>query len=179
MRIIGGTHAGLRLNPPTGLPVRPTTDMAKEALFNILNNRMAFDGIAALDLFCGTGNMAFELASRGAAPVTAVDVHAKCLQFVNMTAGKLKLDAITTVRADAMKFLAACKERFELIFADPPYDLPQLPQLPDLVFANGLLKPGGTLILEHSTNRKVNHHPNFDETRQYGYSSFSFFTADA
>lgn len=175
MRIIGGTHAGLRLNPPLNLPVRPTTDMAKEALFNILQNRVMFEGLAALDLFCGTGNVSFEFASRGVAQVTAVDVNMRCVQFVNMTAEKLKLGAVKTVRSDAIKFLGSCKDRFDLIFADPPYDLPQLPQIPDYVFDNELLKPGGVLILEHGTNRKFREHPNFGETRQYGYSSFSFY----
>ncbi|MFC3197482.1 16S rRNA (guanine(966)-N(2))-methyltransferase RsmD [Parapedobacter deserti] len=175
MRIIGGSHAGLRLHPPATLPVRPTTDMAKEALFNILQNRMDFKEIHALDLFAGTGNLAFELASRGAAEVVAVDIHFKCARFIKDTASKLNLSAIKAIKADALKFIAACAEKFDFIFADPPYDLPQLPQLPDQVLKRGMLKPGGILVLEHSSTRTVGAHANLIDTRKYGYSSFSFY----
>ncbi len=175
MRIIGGQKAGLRLYPPGTLPVRPTTDIAKEALFNVLQNRVDFEGMQVLDLFSGTGNIAFELASRGAARVVAVDIHFKCIQYVNTAAKKLQMDAIKAIRADALKFITSCKDEFDFIFADPPYELPQLPQIPDRIFASGLLKPGAWLVLEHASTRKIAEHANLMETRKYGHSSFSFY----
>ena len=175
MRIIGGTRAGLRLNPPSALPVRPTTDMAKEALFNILQNRIDFEGMDALDLFAGTGNITFELASRGVANVTAVDIHFKCVQYIHATAEKLKMNAVKTVKADVLKFISGCNRQFDFVFVDPPYDLPQLPQLPGRIIEQGMLNPGALLILEHSSSRNVGTHPNLFETRKYGYSTFSFY----
>lgn len=175
MRIIGGRNGGLRLHPPATLPVRPTTDMAKEALFNVLQNRIDFERMQVLDLFSGTGSIAFELASRGAACVTAVDIHFKCVQFVNATAKKLDMTAIKAIRADALKFITTCEDEFDFIFVDPPYELPQLPQIPDRIFDNGLLKPGAWLVLEHASTRRIPEHVNLMETRKYGYSSFSFY----
>lgn len=151
--------------------------MAKEALFNTLQNRMDLTEIHALDLFAGTGNISFELASRGAAHVLAVDAHFKCVQYINSTAGKLTMDAVKAVKADVLKFITSCRETFDFIFADPPYDLAQLPQLPQLIFHYGLLKAGALLVLEHASTRKIAAHPNWVETRKYGYSSFSFYQA--
>lgn len=175
MRIIGGSRAGLRLHPPPALPVRPTTDMAKEALFNVLQHRIDFEQTKTLDLFCGTGGIAFELASRGAASVSAVDIHFKCVQYVSTTAKKLELAAIKAIKADVLKFISACKDEFDFIFIDPPYDLPQLPQLPERVITRGMLKPGAILVLEHSSTRSIGTHSCLIETRKYGYSSFSFY----
>ncbi|WP_454880537.1 16S rRNA (guanine(966)-N(2))-methyltransferase RsmD [Sphingobacterium detergens] len=175
MRIIGGKIGGLRLNPPTNLPVRPTTDIAKEALFNILQNRLEFDGLNCLDLFAGTGNISFELASRGVEHVDSVDLHFKCVQYITDTAKKMKLEQINARKADVFKFITSCKSTYDLIFADPPYDIPKLPQLPKLVFDNNLLNNNGLLIVEHPSTRQMEEHPNFIETRKYGYSSFSFY----
>jgi len=175
MRIIGGSHAGLRLHPPAVLPVRPTTDIAKEALFNVLQHRRDFEGLYALDLFAGTGNITFELASRGAAHVVAVDMHFKCVQYIKTTAENLKMTAVKAVKANALKFIASCTDGFDFIFADPPYDLPQLPQLPERIFERGMLKPGALLVLEHASLLKLPEHPNLVERRKYGYSSFSFY----
>ncbi len=175
MRIIGGSHAGLRLHPPMNLPVRPTTDMAKEALFNILQHRIDFEGIHALDLFAGTGSITFELASRGAAGVTAVDIHFKCVQYINTVAEKLSLPSIKAIKADAMKFIPGCKSQFDLVFADPPYDLPQLRLISGKVFDSGILQTDGLLILEHPSTIKMPESPYFQETRKYGYSSFTFY----
>lgn len=175
MRIIGGSHAGLRLQPPTSLPVRPTTDMAKEALFNVLQHRIDFAGSQVLDLCAGTGNVTFEIASRGAARITAVDIHFKCIQYINATAKKLELAAVKGIRADVLKFMASCKDQFDFIFVDPPYEMPQLPDIPRRIFDSGLLKPGGWLVLEHATTRKIPLHSSLVETRKYGYSSFSFY----
>lgn len=174
MRVIGGRIGGIRLNPPANLPVRPTTDIAKEALFNILQNHMDWEGISCLDLFCGTGNIAFELASRGVMEVDAIDIHSKCLFYVKDIAKQYDLN-ISTRKADVFKFVVSCKKTYDFIFADPPYDVAQLPQLPQMILDNGLLKEGGILVVEHPSTRKLVDHPLFSETRKYGYSSFSFY----
>ncbi|MDF2478230.1 MAG: rRNA ((966)-N(2))-methyltransferase RsmD [Sphingobacterium sp.] len=176
MRIIGGRLGGLRLNPPNNLPVRPTTDIAKEALFNILQNRLEFDDLNCLDLFAGTGNISFELASREVKQVDSIDLHFKCVQYINETARKMNLEQIKAKKADVFKFINSCKNTYDLIFADPPYDIPKLPQLPKLIFENNLLTDNGLLIVEHPSSRQMEEHPNFIETRKYGYSSFSFYT---
>jgi len=176
MRIIGGRIGGLRLNPPTNLPVRPTTDIAKEALFNILQNRLEFDELNCLDLFAGTGNISFELASREVKQVDSIDLHFKCVQYITETAKKMKLEQIKAKKADVFKFIGSCKNTYDLIFADPPYDIPKLTQLPKLIFEHNLLNDNGLLIVEHPSTRQMEEHPNFIETRKYGYSSFSFYT---
>lgn len=178
MRIIGGALKGLRFTAPTNLPVRPTTDLAKEALFNILQNRMDLDSCIALDLFSGTGNIMAELASRGAKGIIAVDKSGKCIAHLKSLVGKLDLNGIQVVKDDAFKFIGKCSDQFDLIFADPPYDLPQLALLPQLVFEKGLLKPEGLFILEHPSTKSIDQHPSFIEQRKYGYSSFSFFGAN-
>jgi 16S rRNA (guanine(966)-N(2))-methyltransferase RsmD len=175
MRIIGGRLGGLRLNPPTNLPVRPTTDIAKEALFNILQNRLDFDDLKCLDLFAGTGNISFELASRDVESVDAIDLHFKCVQYINDTAEKMKLEQIKAKKSDVFKFITSCKNTYDFIFADPPYDIPKLPQLPKLIFEQELLNDQGLLVVEHPSTRQMEDHPNFIETRKYGYSSFSFY----
>ncbi|MFZ4860619.1 16S rRNA (guanine(966)-N(2))-methyltransferase RsmD [Sphingobacterium sp. Mn56C] len=175
MRIIGGRLGGIRLNPPTNLPVRPTTDLAKEALFNILQHKIDWADAQCLDLFCGTGNISFELASRGAAEVDAVDIHSKCLFYVKDMAKKYDFSAINTRKADVFKFVASCKKQYDFIFADPPYDVAQLPQLAHLVMDNNLLKEGGILVVEHPSTRKMQEHATLVETRKYGYSSFSIY----
>ncbi|MGJ1496682.1 16S rRNA (guanine(966)-N(2))-methyltransferase RsmD [Sphingobacterium spiritivorum] len=176
MRIIGGTWGGIRLNPPSNLPVRPTTDIAKEALFNILQNRLDFDEIECLDLFAGTGNISFELASRGALSVQAVDLHFKCVQYIQDTAKKMKMESVQAKRADVFKFITSCKKQFDLIFADPPYDIPQLPQLPGLIIEGNMLKDNGLLIVEFPSTRRLDDSPYLLEIRKYGYSSFGFYS---
>ncbi|MBC8984642.1 RsmD family RNA methyltransferase [Pedobacter sp. N36a] len=175
MRIIGGTLKGIRFNAPESLPVRPTTDMAKEALFNILYNTYDFDSCDVLDLFCGTGNISFEFASRGAKSVTAVDKHSGCIFWVQSVIAKHKLDVIEVQKADVFKFLDTHKKSYQIIFADPPYDLPTIPKIPELVIKNDLLTDNGLLIVEHPSLLKMNGQPGYKETRRYGNSSFSFF----
>ncbi|PWG79604.1 RsmD family RNA methyltransferase [Pararcticibacter amylolyticus] len=175
MRIISGKLRGLRLKPPANLPVRPTKDNAKEALFNILNNLVDFDQIKVLDLFSGTGSLSVEFASRGVPDITSVDKAAGCYYYLKDVAKQYELPGIHPVKADALKFLKQATDTYDLIFADPPYDLPQIPEIPQLVFERNLLKPGGMLIVEHPSMKKIDNHPNFREQRQYGYSSFSFF----
>jgi 16S rRNA (guanine(966)-N(2))-methyltransferase RsmD len=175
MRIIGGTLKGIRFHPPIGLPTRPTTDRSKEALFNILNNQIDFDGINALDLFSGTGNISIELASRGAASVLSVDTSFKCCSFIKEIAKKHQLNAITILKEDALKFIKRNRVSFDFIFADPPFDMTEIPQLPSLIFDNELLNPGGLLIIEHPSKLNIDKHPAFFNKREYGFSAFSFF----
>jgi len=175
MRIIGGTLKGLRLNPPKNLPVRPTTDLAKEALFNILLNQIDFEGIKVLDLFSGTGNISLEFASRGALEIISVDRSIHCVNYLKDTSRQHKLDNIKVYKEDVFKYLQLETEQYDLIFADPPYDLDRIPDLPKIVFEKNLLKPGGLLIVEHQSMQNLSQHPAFVEQRKYGHSSFSFF----
>jgi 16S rRNA (guanine(966)-N(2))-methyltransferase RsmD len=175
MRIIGGSLKGLRLNPPKNLPVRPTTDLAKEALFNILLNLIEFEDIKMLDLFSGTGNISLEFASRGAKEVVSVDRSIQCIHYLKDTARQHKLEQIKTFKADVFKYLQLETEQYDLIFADPPYDLKQIPEIPKIVFFKNLLVPGGLLIVEHQSFQNLSNHPAFVEQRKYGHSSFSFF----
>ncbi|QEM03942.1 16S rRNA (guanine(966)-N(2))-methyltransferase RsmD [Mucilaginibacter rubeus] len=175
MRIIGGSLKGLRLNPPKNLPVRPTTDLAKEALFNILLNQIEFEGIKVLDLFSGTGNISLEFASRGASEVISVDRSIHCVNYLKDTSRQHKLTQIKTYREDVFKYLNIETEQYDLIFADPPYDLNMIPDLPKVIFEKDLLKPDGLLIVEHQSLQNLSNHPAFVEQRKYGHSSFSFF----
>ncbi|WP_158993315.1 RsmD family RNA methyltransferase [Mucilaginibacter sp. L196] len=175
MRIIGGILKGLRLNPPTNLPVRPTTDLAKEALFNILLNKIEFEDIKVLDLFSGTGNISLEFASRGASEVVSVDRSVQCIHYLNDTSRQHKLTQIKTFKADVLKYLQIETEQYDVIFADPPYDLNQIPEIPKIIFEKNLLLSGGLLIVEHQSLQNLSNHPAFVEQRKYGHSSFSFF----
>jgi 16S rRNA (guanine966-N2)-methyltransferase len=175
MRIIGGRLKGLRLNPPKNLPVRPTTDLAKEALFNILQNQIEFENITVLDLFSGTGNIAMEFASRGAEKVTGVDRSIHCINYLKDASRQHGLTEIETFKADVFKYLDMETEQYDLIFADPPYDLNKIPEIPKIVFDKNLLKPYGLLIVEHQSMQNLSNHPAFVEQRKYGHSSFSFF----
>jgi len=177
MRIIGGGLKGLRLNPPKNLPVRPTTDLAKEALFNILQNQVEFDTLTVLDLFSGTGNISLEFASRGAVKVISVDRSVQCVHYLNDTARQHKLEQIKTYKADVFKYLQLETNQYDLIFADPPYDLNQIPEIPKIIFEKNLVAPGGLLIVEHQSMQNLSQHPAFVEQRKYGHSSFSFFKA--
>ncbi len=177
MRIIGGILKGLRLNPPTNLPVRPTTDLAKEALFNILLNKIEFEDIKVLDLFSGTGNISLEFASRGASEVVSVDRSMQCIHYLNDTSRQHKLTQIKTFKADVLKYLQIETDQYHVIFADPPYDLNQIPEIPKIIFEKNLLLPGGLLIVEHQSLQNLSNHPAFVEQRKYGHSSFSFFQA--
>ncbi|WP_461451895.1 16S rRNA (guanine(966)-N(2))-methyltransferase RsmD [Mucilaginibacter sp.] len=178
MRIIGGSLKGLRLNPPTNLPVRPTTDLAKEALFNILLNKIDFEGIKVLDLFSGTGNISLEFASRGASEVVSIDRSIQCINYVKDTARQHKLTQVKPFKADVLKYLEIETEQYDLIFADPPYDLSKIPEIPKIIFEKNLLLPGGMLIVEHQSLQNLSNHLAFVEQRKYGHSSFSFFVSE-
>ncbi len=179
MRIIAGRYKGKRLIAPKKLPVRPTTDMAKEALFNILNNRYHFEDLKVLDLFSGTGNISFEFASRGVETITAVDENANCTRFINRTAKELDF-AITVIKNDVYRHLKNETSTWDIIFADPPYHLKtnQFMELVDLVFENNILENEGVLIVEHSDQTDLSESPKFSESRKYGSSVFSFFVSD-
>jgi 16S rRNA (guanine(966)-N(2))-methyltransferase RsmD len=175
LRIIGGTYKGKQIQAPKNLPVRPTTDFAKEGLFNILNNKIDFDDLNVLDLFCGTGNISFEFASRGVKKIYAVDMHTPCLNFIKDTSKLLKINSILTERADAFKYLEKSHSTFDLIFADPPYELSTISNIYDLVYNHNLLNENGLLIIEHGAKTNLNDKPYYLETRKYGNVHFSFF----
>ncbi len=175
MRIIGGSHRGRRINAPASLPVRPTTDLAKEALFNILHNHIDFEGIEVLDLFAGIGSISYEFASRDAAAVYSVELNARCASFIGETARKLNLKNLFVIRANVFSFLRRGSRKYDVIFADPPYDLEGIASIPGLVFNNDLLKGDGWLIIEHSRATVFEGHPMLVQQRKYGKVNFSFF----
>ena len=175
MRIIGGKNKGLLLRPPQGLPVRPTTDIAKESLFNILENRTGIANLNILDLFAGTGNISLECCSRGALEVTAVDSHPKCISYINTQKKQLEYTQLEVVRKDVFSFLKNTQKVFDLIFADPPYDLPGISNIAALVAQRKLLTPNGCLIIEHHRQLNLKTVATFAEERIYGQSVFSFF----
>ena len=176
MRIISGKYKGRRLQAPKNLPVRPTTDMAKEALFNILNNHFNFGDLKILDLFSGTGNIAYEFASRGATPLVAVDTDMGCVNYIRKIATEFDFD-ITPIKSDVFTFLQKHKGSYDIIFADPPYHLDQkdFDKIPVLIFENEILDEEGMLIIEHSKDTKLEHLDNFSFARNYGGTTFSFF----
>ncbi|MBJ7883067.1 RsmD family RNA methyltransferase [Gelidibacter salicanalis] len=180
MRIISGQFKGRRITPPKKLPVRPTTDMAKEALFNILNNTYYFDEISVLDLFAGTGSISYEFASRGTETITCVDEDAGCIKFINQTAEDFEMD-IKTVKSDVFKFLEKAKLQATVIFADPPYgfSIELFSKIPELVFKNDLLEADGVLIVEHAKQMDLSELPYFSYSKNYGSSLFSYFERPA
>lgn len=176
MRIISGEHKGRKIVAPKKLPVRPTTDMAKESLFNILNNLFYFDEVSVLDLFSGTGNISYEFASRGTKQIISVDKDFGCVKFINDTSETLDMP-IQVIKADVFKFLESTNQKFNIIFADPPYDfnLELFSKIPELVFSNSLLEDNGVLIVEHSKHTDLSEVINFSHSKSYGGNMFSFF----
>lgn len=174
MRIISGKNKGRHIKAPDNLPVRPTTDMAKESLFNILNNYFYFEAVTVIDLFAGTGNVSLEFASRDAVSVLAVDIHQPCVNFIKKMAGELKYLNLTAIKADAFSFLEHQKLPVDIIFADPPYDMEGIEKIPQLVFERNLLKPDGWLVIEHKKEVDFSNHPKFYQHRHYGRVNFSF-----
>ena len=176
MRIISGKYKGRRIFPPKGLPVRPTTDMSKEALFNVLNNHFSFEGLKVLDLFAGTGNISFEFASRGSAPITSVDADFGCVKFIKQIATEYDFE-IAATKSDVFQFLERNKATYDIIFADPPYGLDQktFEKVVLTVFEKEALQEDGMMIIEHSKYTKLEHLPHFSFQKSYGGSFFSFF----
>ena len=175
MRIIGGACKGKRINPPAGYKARPTTDFAREGLFNILDNEYELEGLQVLDLFGGTGAISFEFASRGARQVYCVEMARDNAAFIKSEARRLGLEGVTAVRDNVFDFLPLCHEKFDIIFADPPYALEGLAGIPDKVLSAGILHPGGYFILEHGEKHSFKDHPSFVKERRYGRVHFSFF----
>jgi len=175
VRIIGGSHKGRKIQAPKKLPVRPTTDFAKEGLFNLLQNRLEISGLEVLDLCSGTGNIAYEFCSRGAAKVHCIDAHYPCIAYIKKTAANLEFKQLVARKADLFKYLNQTKERYDLIFSDPPYAMEGLEKLIDLVFERKLLNEGGLLILEHDKHSDFSKHPCFNNQRKYGNVNFTFF----
>jgi 16S rRNA (guanine(966)-N(2))-methyltransferase RsmD len=178
MRIISGKFKGRRLNAPKNLPVRPTTDMAKEALFNILQNGYHFEDLKVLDLFSGTGNISFEFASRGVEDITAIDAHFGCVKFINQINKEFDF-TIQTFKSDVYKFLNKTSSKRDIIFADPPYNFSQedFLKIATSVFQRELLNKEGVLIIEHSKQTVLENHSNFSYQKRYGGNVFSFFEA--
>ncbi len=175
MRIIGGQHKGFRFSPPKKTPARPTTDIAKEGLFNVINNYFDFDTIKVLDLFGGTGSISYEFASRGCTDITLVEISRINIPFIYQVIKKLDLP-IKVVKQDVFKFIKKTNEQYDVIFAGPPYPLKTLNTLPDCVLVdNQLLKPDGWFILEHNPNHNFKDHPCFETSRNYGTTIFSRF----
>ena len=176
MRIISGKYKGRRISPPKGLPVRPTTDMSKEALFNVLNNHFNFEGLKVLDLFAGTGNISYEFASRGCTPITSVDCDFGCVKFIKQVAAEYDFN-IAATKSDVYSYLEKCKTSYDIIFADPPYGFEQktFERIIELVFERELLNADGMMVIEHSKYTKLNHMIHFSFQKSYGGSIFSFF----
>lgn len=176
MRIISGKYKGRRIMAPKKLPVRPTTDMSKEALFNILNNHFNFADLRILDLFSGTGNISYEFASRGSEPIISVDADYGCISFIKKTATEFEFD-ITAIKSDVFQYLERAKGEFDIIFSDPPYNLEQadFEKINTLVFEKELLATDGMLVIEHSKHTKLDHLSHFSFQKNYGGSVFSFF----
>ena len=177
MRVISGIYKRRRFDVPHSFKARPTTDFAKENLFNVLcNNYLDFeDGITALDLFAGTGSISIELVSRGCDRVISIEKDPQHLAFINQIMKEVKTDKCFPMRADVFKYIEKCHEQFDFIFADPPYALKELAEIPDRVLEHGLLKAGGLFVLEHGKDHKFEDHPCFVEHRAYGSVNFSFF----
>lgn len=176
MRIISGKNKGRRIIAPENLPVRPTTDLGKESLFNILNNYFNFEAVDVLDLFAGTGNISYEFASREALSVTAVDAHIACTTFISKMATILNYP-IQVIQSDVFKYLKNCSQTYDIIFADPPYNMENIPEIANYVFDAHLLKPSGWLIIEHPKHIDFSEHPNFYQHRKYGKLNFTFLVA--
>lgn len=175
MRIISGTHKGRRIYPDKNFKARPTTDFAKENLFNVLNNILDFEDLSVLDLFSGTGGISYEFASRGAGKVMCVEKNYNHFSFIQKTIKELKFEQIQAVKSDVFRFLRNFPQKFDLIFADPPFDMKSLETIPELVFEKGLLTEDGILIVEHGSINDFSSYPTFWDKRTYGSVNFSFF----
>lgn len=176
MRIISGTHKGRKIMPPAKMPyTRPTTDIAKEGLFNIIQNNLDIPSLTTLDLFGGTGCITYELASRGCTDLTIVEKDSAMLAFIKKTVDMLQLEGVEVARADVFKFMEQCNRQFDFIFAGPPYALTTIDELPLIVFRKQLLKPGGWFVLEHTPRNDYKDFENYKNERNYGTTIFSIF----
>lgn len=175
MRIISGKFKGRRISAPSNITARPTTDFAKEGLFNLLNNRIELEGIEVLDLFAGTGSISIEFVSRECNSIISIEQNDRHCAFIRKLCEELKIDNLSLIKTDVFKFIASCHSQFDMIFADPPYELDKIENIPDLIFSKNLLKADGLFVLEHSAKTKFQQHPHFVDHRNYGNVNFSFF----
>ena len=175
MRIITGQYKGRHFDIPRTFKARPTTDFAKENIFNVLHGYIDFDGINALDLFSGTGSISLELVSRGCARVVSVEADRDHHSFISQCLKKLGTDVCTPIRGDVFRFIKSCRQQFDFVFADPPCALKELPQIPDMIFAKDILAPNGIFVFEHGKDNDFSIHPRFVEHRCYGSVNFSIF----
>lgn len=176
MRIIGGEYGGRKINPPNKMPyTRPTTDLAKEGLFNILQNQVDFNGAKTLDLFGGTGSITYELASRGAASLTIIEKDQAMFQFIKDNVQKLDIENCQVYKMDVFKFMETCREQYDFIFAGPPYALTNINQIPIMVMEKNLIAPNGVFVLEHTPRNNYEGYNGFVKQRNYGTTVFSFF----
>lgn len=175
MRIISGKYKGRIITPPKNLPVRPTTDMAKESLFNILRNYIDLEDKSVLDLFAGTGNLTFEFVSRGCKNVDSIDKDNGCVKFIKQNIDKLNIENVKVTRLDVFRFLKISKNKYHLIFADPPYSLAGIDTIPSLILSSDILHEEGLLVLEHPKDYDFSSTNGFIEHRKYGSVNFSFF----
>lgn len=177
MRIIAGEFRGRRFSPPSKTPARPTTDLAKEGLFNTLNNMMDLEGISTCDIFGGTGSISYELASRGAAKLTLIEQDLGNINFIKKTIEILGVtDKFNIIKGDVFRFMKQCTEQYDFIFAGPPYALQNIDDLPMLVFQRNMLAEDGIFVLEHTPRNDYQGHPNFLKMKNYGTTVFSYFT---
>jgi 16S rRNA (guanine966-N2)-methyltransferase len=176
MRIIGGRHGGRKFNPPTKMPyTRPTTDIAKEGLFNVLQHNLDFESLKTLDLFGGTGSITYELASRGVEDLTIVEKDSQMYEFIKKTAATLQIENLKTVKMDVFKFLDQCTDQFDFIFAGPPYALSTIDDLPGKIFERRLLTREGWFVLEHTPRNDYKSFPFYSKEKNYGTTIFSIF----
>jgi 16S rRNA (guanine966-N2)-methyltransferase len=177
MRIIAGEYGGRKFNPPSKMPyTRPTTDIAKEGLFNVLQHQLDMEGLKTLDLFGGTGNISYELASRGAEDLTLVEKDNNMFDFIKKTIEKLKIQGIKPIKMDVFKYIQQCTEQYDFIFAGPPYALTTIDELPKQIIEKKLLKPGGIFVLEHTPRNDYKTFEGYKMEKNYGTTIFSFFT---
>ena len=175
MRIITGRYKGRHFDIPRTFKARPTTDFAKENIFNVLTQYVDFDGAAALDLFSGTGSISLELLSRGCEPVISGELDREHHRFIQQCLQKLGTQSVIPIRGDVFRFLKSCHQQFDIVFADPPYALKELPTIPDIIFEKSLLTADGIFVFEHGKDYDFSQHPHFVEHRSYGSVNFTLF----
>ncbi len=175
MRIITGTYKGRHFDIPKNFKARPTTDFAKENIFNVLNGYIDFEDADALDLFAGTGSISLELISRGCKSVVSVEADRNHARFISQCMEKIGTDKNILIKGDVFRFLTTARQKYDLIFADPPYALEKLPEIPTLIFGKELLKAGGVFVFEHGKDHDFSQHEHFVEHRHYGSVNFSIF----
>lgn len=176
MRIVGGKYKGRHISPGKKFKARPTTDIAKEALFNILWNTYDFEDLKVLDLFSGTGGISYEFASRGCLDITSVELNFSHVKFIQSVCSDLKIESMKVLRSDAFRFIENAYQSYDIIFADPPFEHERLKELPQLVLGSRLVDDNTLVIIEHPKNFEFSDEAHFIEERKYGHVRFSMFS---